>query len=74
MAIHRFVSRWVRWLVGCAVVTSVLVTVFPSELPAKIADGLALLLIGTLFGLCLRSSVVKSLLKVAVVIYYLLAC
>ena len=70
MAIHRWVSRWVRWLIGCAIVTSIFVSVFPSELPAKMADGLVLLLMGTLFGLCLRSSVVKSLLKVTGVVYY----
>ena len=73
MALDRWLCRWIRGLVACGITCTILATVFRSSLPAKIAQGLSYLLLAVPIGLCLRASVVQSLLKMSGVIYYLLS-
>ena len=67
------VCRWIRWLVASNIATEVLCNIFLGSLAARIAAVLTHLLLAVPWALCLRTSVVKSLLKVAGVLYYLLS-
>ena len=70
-ALDRWVCRWTRWLVVCSIASLALRYIFHSSLAARIVVVLANLLLLVPWALCLRMSVVKSLLKVAGVWYYL---
>ena len=73
MAVDRWLCRWVRWLVAGGVGSTILGTIFRRSMAAQITQALIYLLVAASLSLCLRASVVKSLLKVAGVIYYLLS-
>ena len=73
MALDRWLVRKIRWLVTCAIVSAALEDVFPSSVPARIAQGLGFLLTAAPLGLCLRASVVQSLPKLAGTMYYLVS-
>ena len=72
-ALDRWVCRWTRWLVVCNIASLALRYIFRSSLATRIVVVLAHLLFVVPWALCLRVSVVKSLLKVAGVWYYLLS-
>ena len=73
MALDRWLCKWIPWLIGCVIGCIILSTIFQGSLPVKIAAVLGMSLLAVPLGLCLRASVVKSLLKVAGVLYYVLS-
>ena len=71
-ALDLWVCRWIRWLVASNVASLILYYAFHSSLAATLVVLLTHLLLLVPWTLCLRASVVKSLLKVAGVWYYIL--
>ena len=72
-ALDRWVCRWIRWLTLSCIACVVLQNIYLSNLAARVISVFSILLLVVPWALCLRTSVVKSLLREAGVIYYLLS-
>lgn len=73
VVLDGWLSRWVQWLVGAAVVAKILQACFPRSLIVLIINVFAKFPLFVVFTLCLRVSVLKRLLTTPTVWYYILA-